>query len=336
MKTTSEIEYLLEHAPRPAPPAHLLDLLEEQIQLPAPQPPRPRSTFSWRRIWIPLSALGAAGALAISAGISHFSGTKLSLEVSLVSASEDRAGTWGVFAPGLGDDNGNGVGIANDWNWRATLRLSQTKTIKVIEVEHETSKQIWTTVNPLHWPLVVFYAAAQLNHGYGQLLGPFKAGTHQLDLFGQINNRTSYGTILRIEFTDGTAVSARIPPSSITVGQAGEMTAGQQRGGRPINPATASLLIYGDTGASSPARLVVESSPQPLITCLNMLGCGRIAIEATGVPGQIYILESTMDLTAPVSWRQVATNTADSNGKFEFSDTKLTNVPACFYQLRTP
>ncbi len=335
MKTPADVESLLARAPRPQPPAELLPILERDIKLPVARAVRPISWLSWRRIWIPLSGLGALGALAIS--LSQPFGSRRtpvpvspspsSVEISLVSASEDRAGTWGVFEPGLGDDNGNGIAIANDWGWKANLRLNETKSIKRVQIHEEGSNQIWTTVDPIHWPLVVFKDCKQLNDRYGEVLGPFPAGLHQLELYGQVDNRKMYGTDLLIEFSDGTRLQAKIPRSNISIGQSSQPM---------LTPEAPAPVIYGSAAGSTPSRLVVDVGSEPVITCLRMLECGRIDLEARGVPGQTYALESATNLVPPVIWRPMATNTAGSDGTFGFSDTKMTNVPACFYRLHSP
>jgi hypothetical protein len=63
---------------------------------------------------------------------SPMSDDRSALQVWLISASEDRAGTWGVFKPGSRDENGNGRAIPNDWHWRAELHLESTRTIRAI------------------------------------------------------------------------------------------------------------------------------------------------------------------------------------------------------------
>jgi hypothetical protein len=120
-----------------------------------------------------------------------------------------------VFEPGSGDANGNGPAIRNDWHWRAELHLDSTRTIRAIRIWEEDSNQIWTTDNPDHWPLVVLYRGDQLNRGYRDVLGDFGAGRHQLDLYGQIDNRKMYGTRLQIDFTDSTAFSVAISKSQV-------------------------------------------------------------------------------------------------------------------------
>ena len=62
---------------------------------------------------------------------------------------------------------------------------------------------------------------------------------------------------------------------------------------------------------------------------------GGFTLSGTGGAGQTYILLGAVDLVAPV-WTPIATNVADTNGGFSFSDTQTTNYPQRFYRVTTP
>ena len=250
-----------------------------------------------------------------------------SVTVMLISASEDRAGTWGTFHAGFGDHNGNGVAIANDWHWRVTLRLATEKSLKLLQIHEENSNQIWTTVDANHWPLVVCSCEGQLNSTYGDVLGPFAAGTHQLDLYGQVDNRHMYGTHLRIEFMDGTSLTAEIPKCSVRVGKGSEPV---------LDAAAAAPVIYGNATHPSSTRLYVDIFPEPVITRLNLEGQRGVAVEARGVPDRAYVLEAATNLAPPIVWSPVATNIAGPDGMFRFTHSTTSPLPACFYRLRSP
>jgi hypothetical protein len=180
--------------------------------------------------------LGGLGAKAGNQADAQPPAVQASISVTLVSASEDHAGTWGVFRPGPGSDNGNGIAITNDWHWQLTLHLDEEKSIKLIEVYENGANQIWTTQERLHWPLVVFYCQQQLNTNYGDVLGPFSARTFDLELYGQVDNRTMHGTHLRLELTDGTSLTAEIPRCVVRVNKHSQPVldaTAEQPSGRP-------------------------------------------------------------------------------------------------------
>ena len=52
-----------------------------------------------------------------------------------------------------------------------------------------------------------------------------------------------------------------------------------------------------------------------------------------GTPNSTYILETTADLSVP-GWQPVATNTLDSTGTWQFTDTNAANFPSRFYRLK--
>jgi len=73
---------------------------------------------------------------------------------------------------------------------------------------------------------------------------------------------------------------------------------------------------------------------------LVIAGAGMAADEGftlggTGGAGQTYILLMASNLP-PLMWLPIATNTADSNGLFNFSDAQATNCPQRFYRLTAP
>jgi hypothetical protein len=55
-------------------------------------------------------------------------------------------------------------------------------------------------------------------------------------------------------------------------------------------------------------------------------------LTGTGIPGNIYLLQSCTNFQAPLQWLTIGTNVADVNGVIQFSDT---NGPTSsrFYRL---
>ena len=97
--------------------------------------------------------------------------------------------------------------------------------------------------------------------------------------------------------------------------------------GRAANPRT-------DTNVTN--NLVVTAifinSVPPVITGMGMSVGGGFTLGGTGGVGQTYILLTLSDLLSPV-WTPIATNNADTNGFFNFSDAQATNFPQRFYRL---
>jgi hypothetical protein len=59
-------------------------------------------------------------------------------------------------------------------------------------------------------------------------------------------------------------------------------------------------------------------------------------VGGIGAAGQTYVLLATSDLASPVVWTPIATNTADANGTFSFSDPQATNYQHRFYRVGAP
>ena len=138
------------------------------------------------------------------------------LSASLATAREDRAGVWGVFNSGKGQN-----GIREDWKWSALLTLGSQKTIKSIRIKHNTYGEGWSsasdtaTYDKQLYPLVVYYNGTQLNTAYDQQIGPFAAGEHKFILYGQTDSANFTGGRLLIYFTDGTSVDTQIGASDV-------------------------------------------------------------------------------------------------------------------------
>ena len=72
----------------------------------------------------------------------------------------------------------------------------------------------------------------------------------------------------------------------------------------------------------------------PSITGVVANSDGSVTLNLNGAPNQAYILQATTDLTSPANWLPVATNTLDTNGVWQFTDTSATNFPQQFYRLQ--
>ena len=72
------------------------------------------------------------------------------------------------------------------------------------------------------------------------------------------------------------------------------------------------------------------------ITTFAILNNGDFTLSGTGAVNQIYVLLSASNLTPPVAWMRLATNTSDNQGAFTFLDSLATNYNQRFYRVATP
>ena len=89
---------------------------------------------------------------------------------------------------------------------------------------------------------------------------------------------------------------------------------------------------YGSV-TSSIVSLGVTLPPQRL----NIVSSGRngIQLQMSGTPNSAYAVQSATNLVPPVQWQSLLTNTADTNGVWQFMDTNL-NSAQKFYRVTTP
>lgn len=61
-------------------------------------------------------------------------------------------------------------------------------------------------------------------------------------------------------------------------------------------------------------------------------GYGALVLDFAGLPYTTYWLESATNLSPPVNWLPIATNTTGFDGLWEFTDSQMTNYLARFYR----
>lgn len=84
---------------------------------------------------------------------------------------------------------------------------------------------------------------------------------------------------------------------------------------------------YGSV-TSSTVVLFVFLPPQNFTA--QIFGTG-LQLQLTGTPYYPYILQSATNLTPPIIWKSIRTNSADANGNWQFTDTSL-NAGQKFYR----
>ena len=92
---------------------------------------------------------------------------------------------------------------------------------------------------------------------------------------------------------------------------------------------TSKLAVNGSLAvASLPANF------PPGFTGINLRTGTGFGLGATGAPGETCVLLGASGLVPPPVWLPLATNTADTNGVFNFSDEPVADFAQRFYRLR--
>jgi NHL repeat len=97
-----------------------------------------------------------------------------------------------------------------------------------------------------------------------------------------------------------------------------------------VNSTNYFVVVTNNYGSvtSSTVWLVVFLPPQNFF--VQNVGTG-LQMQFTGTPYYPYILQSATNLTPPINWQSIFTNSADVNGNWQFTDTNL-NAGQKFYR----
>ena len=103
------------------------------------------------------------------------------------------------------------------------------------------------------------------------------------------------------------------------------------------------MVNFDDPIMASPEPVPVYSQyfvpiPQPALDVseTNSTANGEASVldlQLSGTPGYPYVLESATNLTPPITWLALMTNSADSNGNWNIVVTNLVSVPSEFFQV---
>ena len=98
-----------------------------------------------------------------------------------------------------------------------------------------------------------------------------------------------------------------------------------------------SYTLADSRGASSTGNISITVAGPPTFTGLNMAADrSSFALTGAGVASQSYVLQTASNLAPPVAWLPLRTNTAGTNGIFNFTDTQVTNFNQRFYRVMKP
>ncbi len=89
---------------------------------------------------------------------------------------------------------------------------------------------------------------------------------------------------------------------------------------------------FGLTGTGT-VHVTIQPAAPVTITGLSILGDGTSQFSFTGLPYYTYLIQGTADLTPPISWTTLGTNTAGTNGLIQFIDANATNFPNRYYRI---
>jgi hypothetical protein len=108
------------------------------------------------------------------------------------------------------------------------------------------------------------------------------------------------------------------------------LSSGGVLSGTPSASGSASFTVTasdanGCTGGQA-YNLVVAGGVPPRISSGSVLwsnGVMLLTVQLTGLTNCSYILQTTTNLTPPVSWESIFTNLTDDSGHWQFTDTNL-------------
>jgi autotransporter-associated beta strand protein len=89
-------------------------------------------------------------------------------------------------------------------------------------------------------------------------------------------------------------------------------------------------------GDGNDVELTRVAAPPSQLAGVTTLSDGSIQIQGQGWPGLLYTLEATDSLEPPVQWTVIATDEADENGVFTFTDPGAPLHPTRFYRVLAP
>ena len=101
------------------------------------------------------------------------------------------------------------------------------------------------------------------------------------------------------------------------------------------------LYSVSDTfGATNQGTVMVSvftnNGPSVNITGMTTMPNGTALISFAGIPNRTYLIEATTNVSPTIIWTTLSTNTAGTNGLFQYNDTDSTNFPTRYYRTATP
>jgi autotransporter-associated beta strand protein len=87
-------------------------------------------------------------------------------------------------------------------------------------------------------------------------------------------------------------------------------------------------------GGNTPGIINVFVGPPATNSVVGTVvnGDGSVTLSFAGVPNYSYQVDATTNLTPPVVWKTISTNTANGGGQWQITDLQATNYPNQFYR----
>jgi hypothetical protein len=95
------------------------------------------------------------------------------------------------------------------------------------------------------------------------------------------------------------------------------------------------LVVTNNYGSITSSWAALTVLLPPAIGSFSINPDGGFNLSLFGTPGHAYVLEAATNLSAPMAWYPVATNTLGASGAWSFTDFSATNRPQQFYRLTT-
>ncbi len=83
------------------------------------------------------------------------------------------------------------------------------------------------------------------------------------------------------------------------------------------------VVVTNNYGSTTSATVLVTVFLSPQNFAIQNVVTG-LQMKLTGSPNYPYILQSATNLTPPISWKSIRTNSTDANGNWQFTDSSLT------------
>lgn len=106
---------------------------------------------------------------------------------------------------------------------------------------------------------------------------------------------------------------------------------------KPADAGSYTGIVHGIGGTASSSAMLTITIPAPnlTVTLTNVAGANLFRLHSLGFPDSNYVLNVATNLTLPVDWQPVFTNSADSNGVWQFDEPELGDRQR-FYRLSLP
>jgi len=97
-----------------------------------------------------------------------------------------------------------------------------------------------------------------------------------------------------------------------------------------------SYIYYGlSITNTNQYSVLVLKSPVPSLGSSVVLTNHTFSLTLNTLPSSKYVIEAATNLTKPVTWSPLATNTTDISGNWSFTDPGASNRPTRYYRARS-